>query len=94
MVGLVRSANESNTKLDYQIDDMTAGPFQVLQFVDNDVGFFVVERYQTEILDRYTVAYHIRVKEHFLKKIVQCKVILLLKKSLIELCRKKSRKSN
>lgn len=35
-VGLVRSVKESATRLDYEIDDMTAPPLEVRQFVDND----------------------------------------------------------
>ncbi|KAL3869242.1 hypothetical protein ACJMK2_041949 [Sinanodonta woodiana] len=35
-VGLVRSVNETPTRLDYEIDDMTGPPLEVKQFVDND----------------------------------------------------------
>lgn len=36
IVGLVRSVNETPTRLDYFIDDMTGSPIEVRQFVDND----------------------------------------------------------
>jgi replication factor A2 len=36
LVGLVRSANETATRLDYTVDDMTGPPLEVRQFVDND----------------------------------------------------------
>jgi len=36
VVGLVRSSNETTTRLDYHIDDMTGAPIEVRQFVDND----------------------------------------------------------
>jgi replication factor A2 len=36
LVGLVRSSNETTTRLDYLIDDMTGAPMEVRQFVDND----------------------------------------------------------
>lgn len=36
LVGLVRSSTETSTRLDYEIDDMTAPPLAVRQFVDND----------------------------------------------------------
>jgi len=36
LVGLVRSANETTTRLDYTVDDMTGPPLEVRQFVDND----------------------------------------------------------
>lgn len=39
LVGLVRSSTETSTRLDYTIDDMTAAPIEVRQFVDNDVIF-------------------------------------------------------
>jgi hypothetical protein len=38
LVGLVRTANETTTRLDYTIDDMTGPPLEVRQFVDNDVS--------------------------------------------------------
>lgn len=38
LVGLVRSVAESATRLDYEIDDLTAPPLEVKQFVDNDVS--------------------------------------------------------
>jgi len=36
MIGLVKSVNESATRLDYFIDDMTGPPLKVQHFVDND----------------------------------------------------------
>ena len=39
LVGLVRSSQETSTRLDYSIDDMTGAPLEVRQFVDNDVIF-------------------------------------------------------
>lgn len=36
LVGLVRSSQETSTRLDYSIDDMTGAPLEVRQFVDND----------------------------------------------------------
>jgi len=39
LVGLVRSSQETSTRLDYLIDDMTGAPLEVRQFVDNDVMF-------------------------------------------------------
>jgi hypothetical protein len=42
LVGLVRSANETTTRLDYTVDDMTGPPLEVRQFVDNDVSTAVV----------------------------------------------------
>ena len=38
MVGLVKSVNETATRLDYFIDDMTGSPIEVKHFVDNDVS--------------------------------------------------------
>lgn len=38
LVGLVRSVKESQTRLDYEIDDLTGPPLEVKQFVDNDVS--------------------------------------------------------
>jgi len=38
MVGLVTSVNETPTRIDYEIDDMTGPPINVKQFVDNDVS--------------------------------------------------------
>ncbi|KAK2170228.1 hypothetical protein NP493_1134g01006 [Ridgeia piscesae] len=36
IIGIVRTVKESATRLDYEIDDMTAPPLEVRQFVDND----------------------------------------------------------
>ncbi|KAK3585005.1 hypothetical protein CHS0354_024919 [Potamilus streckersoni] len=36
LVGLVRSVNETPTRLDYEVDDMTGPHLEVKQFVDND----------------------------------------------------------
>ena len=38
VVGLVTSVNETPTRIDYEIDDMTGPPINVKQFVDNDVS--------------------------------------------------------
>lgn len=35
-VGIVRSVKETNTRIDYEIDDMSGPPLDVKQFVDND----------------------------------------------------------
>ena len=37
LVGLVRSVKETSTRVDYEIDDGTAAPIEVKQFIDNDV---------------------------------------------------------
>jgi replication factor A2 len=42
VVGLVRSANETATRLDYLVDDMSGPPIEVRQFVDNDVSHIVL----------------------------------------------------
>ena len=42
-MGLVRSVNETPTRLDYFIDDMSSNPIEVRQFVDNDVSILTFE---------------------------------------------------
>lgn len=44
LLGIVRSANETATRLDYTIDDLTGPPLEVRQFVDNDDSTPDVER--------------------------------------------------
>ncbi len=41
LVGIIRSVKEAATRLDYEVDDMTAHPLEVRQFVDNDVSLKV-----------------------------------------------------
>ncbi|XP_050402173.1 replication protein A 32 kDa subunit-B isoform X1 [Patella vulgata] len=44
IVGLVRAVKETQTRLDYEIDDMTGPPIEVKQFVDNDESLPAEER--------------------------------------------------
>ncbi|XP_074642625.1 replication protein A 32 kDa subunit-like [Tubulanus polymorphus] len=38
LVALIRSVNETSSRIDYIVDDMTGPPFEVKQFVDNEEG--------------------------------------------------------
>lgn len=61
MVGLVMSVNESPTRIDYEIDDMTGPPISVKQFVDNDESLQEAERTQAMRENTYVrVCGHVR----------------------------------
>ena len=54
LIGLVKSVNESPTRIDYVIDDMTGPPLDVRRFNDSDVSQFCV-RWNTKAAMTTTV---------------------------------------
>ena len=61
VVGLVTSVNETPTRIDYEIDDMTGPPINVKQFVDNDESLPDSERSQPMRENTYVrVCGHVR----------------------------------
>ena len=60
LVGLVKSVNESPTRIDYVIDDMTGPPLDVRRFNDSDVS-----------LDFVCIVYLLQIAMHFVKIMLQ-----------------------
>ncbi|ESP03409.1 hypothetical protein LOTGIDRAFT_237715 [Lottia gigantea] len=61
IVGLVRTVKETQTRIDYEVDDMTGPPIEVKQFVDNDDSVPEDERVPTMRENTYVrVSGHVR----------------------------------
>lgn len=61
IIGLVKSVSETNTRIDYHVEDMSGPPLEVKQFVDNDEGTPDAERVQAMQENTYVrVCGHVR----------------------------------
>ena len=49
-MGIIRNAEKAPTNILYKIDDMTAAPMDVRQWVDTDVSVFLVWKYISKTL--------------------------------------------
>lgn len=52
-IGLIRTVNETATRIDYEIDDLSGPPLEVKQFVDNDESVPEEERIRTCMENTY-----------------------------------------